>query len=233
MSDDDPTAPRGSDPAAAAPAGPDSGGGPLSPAASLALIESERGRLLRRRGVHPAPIFASWGIAWLIGFGLCYLAAPGGPSAPLPMWAAAAVLVALCLAAMVVPVVQGVRAGRGVRGPSRTTGAMYGACWALAFLALATVNLTLARRGLDADLTTLLWTGSSLTVTGVLYLAGGMLWQDRAQYLLGVWLLASAVAGVLAGVPGNFLVLSLAGGGGLLALALYYALRRPAGGARP
>jgi hypothetical protein len=61
----------------------------------------------------------------------------------------------------------------------------------------------------------------------VLYHAGGALWQDRFQYGLGVWMLVTGAGSVLAGVPGNFAVLALAGGGGLLLTAGYFTLRPP------
>ena len=133
----------------------------------------------------------------------------------------------LFAAAMVISVVTGTRAGRGLRGPSRVAGAMYGWSWTLGFGALAAVNIGVTRLGLPDDAVTLLWSGSSLLLVGVLYLAGGALWQDRFQYGLGVWMLVSGAGSVLAEVPGNFAVVSLAGGGGLLLAAGYFLLRQP------
>jgi len=83
------------------------------------------------------------------------------------------------------------------------------------------------RLGLPADAVTLLWSGSAVVLVGVLYLAGGALWQDRFQYGLGVWMLLTGAGSVWAGVPGNYAVLSLAGGGGLLLAAGYFTLRPP------
>jgi hypothetical protein len=53
------------------------------------------------------------------------------------------------------------------------------------------------------------------------------MWQDRVQYGLGAWMLVTGASSVLAGVPGNFAVVSLAGGGGLLLAAGYFVLRPP------
>jgi hypothetical protein len=53
------------------------------------------------------------------------------------------------------------------------------------------------------------------------------LFQDRFQYGLGLWMLVSAATSVFAGVPGNFAVVALAGGGGLLLAAGYFTLRPP------
>lgn len=188
---------------------------PLSAAASMELIERERQSVARRLGVNQAPIFAVWGVTFLVGWGACYLAAPGGPRV-LAVSAAIPIVVVLYLVAIAVPIVLGARAARGVRGPSRLTGAMYGWAWALGFLSLAAINTGLTRQGLAPATVSLLWTGTAQLVTGLIYLAGGMLWRDRVHYALGVWMLVVAAGSVFAGMPGDFLVLALAGGGGFL-----------------
>ncbi|MGH3631879.1 MAG: hypothetical protein ACRDRL_31120, partial [Sciscionella sp.] len=57
----------------------------------------------------------------------------------------------------------------------------------------------------------------------------GMLWRDTVQYALGVWMLITAAGSVFAGMPGDFLVLALAGGGGFLVQAGYYQFARRGG----
>jgi len=198
---------------------------PLSAGESLALIERQQQEVGRKLGVNVALFYAPWGAAYLLGFGAVFLTYPTGVPFRLPGVAAGVIVGMLFAAAVVVSVVTGTRAGRGVRGPSSAAGAMYGWTWTLGFSALATVNIGIGRLGLPADAMTLLWSGSSLLLVGVLYLAGGALWQDRFQYGLGVWMLVSGAASVFAGVPGNFAVVSLAGGGGLLLTAGYFALR--------
>lgn len=202
--------------------------GPLSAAASAELIERERRSVGRRLGVNSAPIFAVWGVTFLVGWGACYLAAPGGPRV-LAVAAAVPIVVVLYVVAIAVPIVLGARAGRGVRGPSRLTGAMYGWAWTLGFLALAAINTGLIRQGLAPATISMLWTGTAQLVFGMMYLAGGMLWRDLVQYALGVWMLIVAAGGVFAGMPGDFLVLALAGGGGFL---LFSAISLVTGGRR-
>lgn len=199
------------------------GEGELSPAESLALIEGQRAELRRRRGVRPELITFAWGLAYLLGFGGWYLALHG----VVPAAVAGVVLGALGAIALVLPIVLGVRASKGMRGPSRTAGAMYGAAWGLSFAANSVVQSALqAQLKPSWDVTSLMWASSSLAVAGLMYLAGGMLWRDVPQYVLGVWMLVSAAGSVLAGVPGNFLVLAFAGGGGMLVLSAYYTVRR-------
>jgi len=195
----------------------------LSPAESLALIEGQRAELRRRRGVRPELISLAWGLAYLLGFGGWYLALQGVVPAAL----AGVVLGVLGAIALVLPIVLGVRASRGMRGPSRTVGAMYGSAWGLAFAANSVVQSALQQQLMPSwEVSSLMWASSSLMLTGLMYLAGAMLWRDMSQYLLGAWMLASAAGSVLVGVPGNFLVLAFAGGGGMLVLAAYYVIRR-------
>jgi hypothetical protein len=200
---------------------------PLTAEESWALIQRQQQEVHRRLGVNVALFYGPWGAAYLLGFGSVFLTYRSAVPWRLPGTLAAVITGVLFAAAVVVSVVYGTRAGRGVRGPSRVVGAMYGWAWTLGFCALAAVNIGVTRLGLPADAVTLLWSGSSLLLVGVLYLAGGALWQDRFQYGLGVWMLVTGAGSVLAGVPGNFAVLALAGGGGLLLTAGYFTLRRP------
>jgi len=203
----------------------------LSAGESLALIERQQQAAQRQLGFNPTLILGLWGAAYLFGFGAIFLTYPTAVTLRLPGAVAGVIIGSLFAAATVISIVTGVRSGRGLRGPSRTAGAMYGCSWTLGFCALAAVNIGVTRLGLPDDAITLLWSGSSLLLVGVLYLAGGALWQDRFQYGLGVWMLVSGACSVYAGVPGNFAVVSLAGGGGLFLAASYFALRyhrRPA-----
>lgn len=197
----------------------------MSASESLTLIDAGLRDVRRQVRTDPAQFFSVWGVAWLVGFGASYLAY--GDDRVIPGWLGAAVPATLLLAALGRSLTYGLRVGRGVSGPSRLVGVLYGWSWTLGFVCLFVVNGALIRHGLASDEAALLWSSSALLLTGVLYLAGGMLWQDMFQYTLGVWSMVCAAGAVFAGVPGNFLVQSLAGGGGFLALAVYHWFRRP------
>jgi hypothetical protein len=197
-----------------------------NPAALLAAIETERRRIRRRVTADPAVINATWAVAWFIGFGVAYLA--HGPDRVLPGWLGPTVPSVLIVAAFLASTGYAVRADAGITGPSRTSRAMYGASWSLGFGCLTVVNIALVHRGMVGDLAILVWSASSLLLAGVLQLAGGTLWRDRVLFATGAWTMISATGAVLAGVPGNFLVLSLAGGGGFALLAAWSVrCRRP------
>ncbi len=191
----------------------------LSPAETLALIEAQRRVVARSLYVDPALILGAWGVAWLVGGGAVYLAAHGWLGTVASNWLAGAIAGVLFAAAALVSFGEQVRRGRGVAGPSRRVAAVYGWSWLLAFAGVSALNLALQQQGLPTHLAPLLWTGTSLLAVGLLYLAGGMLWGSRLQYGLGLWVLATGAGSVAAGFPGNFAVLSLAGGGGFLVAA--------------
>ncbi len=193
---------------------------------SLALIEKQRGRV--GRDLHPNAVllFGAWGLAWGIGFAGVHLSARGWAGLPPP--AAGLLFFALFVAALVITGVQVARSARGVRGVSSQVGAMYGWSWLLGFGCLFAINAGLARQGdgLTGEQWALFAPAGSLLVVGLLYLGAGAMWRDRVQYGLGVWILATDAASVFAGVPGNSLVLAVAGGGGFLAAAAWFAAQR-------
>jgi hypothetical protein len=195
---------------------------PLSPAESLALIDAQGHEAHRRLRPNPLGLYLPWGLAYLIAFGAVWLTV--GPGV-LPA-AVTAVLVALSAVGAVATVVTTVaRSHRGVAGPTRTTSTRFVWAWFVAFLVLGVTNGALADLGLPVSTVSLIWSGSALLVVGLLLLAGGMLWPGSGQYPLGVWILVSSALSVLVGYPANFLVLALAGGGGLVVMAVVVHVR--------
>lgn len=194
---------------------------PLSPQDSLALIDAHRGAQVRRGNLDAALLTGIWGFAYLISWGSFYLNGRGA----LPTLAAGIVTGVLVFGSIAFSAWFGIRSSKGVRGPSQVMGAMYGWSWTLGFLALTAVNVGLQHKGLTNDQVTLLWSGSVLLLVGVLYLVGGAMFHSWPQYAIGAWMLISGAGSVYAGVPGNFMVLALAGGGGFLVQSAYYGWR--------
>jgi hypothetical protein len=182
----------------------------------LALAEQQRSRTAALLRPDAALIYGSWGLAWLIGPGLLWLAMVQG-TVPLPV--AGAVYGGLLLAAGVVTGVHAGRRSAGVIGPSRRIGAMYGWSWFLGFGALVAIMIAIEGAGASETVLRVLWPALSCLVVGLLYLISGALWQDVVQYATGVWVLVVGAAGALVGTPGNLLVLSLTGGGAFLVAA--------------
>lgn len=196
----------------------------LSPAESLAVIEQQQAKVCRELDINPVVLYGTWGVAWTLGFSAYALTAAAVVSAP--AWAGGAFFFALLVGAMAVTGVHIARATRGIRGVSSETGAMYGWSWALGFLALAAINTGLIQMGLSDEQIAVLWPSTALLIVGLLYMSGAALWRDRFQFGLGAWVLLTDAVSAFAGVPGNYVVLAVAGGGGFLVAAAWFAVQR-------
>lgn len=215
--------------AADLPDGADGVDGPLDPALARAIIDAQRTRVRSAAYTDDRVIFGVWAVAWLVGYGVLW-GTSGDGAAAIPWWAWA-VFGALILTGVGTTVVHSVRRMSGMEGVSRRTGQLYGWSWFVAFVAGQTLVGGLAGAGLPDDAVTLAANGISALIVAVLYMAGGALWQDRAQFALGVWMAVVAAAATVVGLPGTFVVMGLAGGGGMAvgALLAHLAQRRGRG----
>lgn len=191
---------------------------PADPASALRLIEQQRAEAIRQLGPDPRLVYWPWGIAWLIGFGLLFLRFPAGgrPVVGMPDWLPLTALLVLLVAAAALTTVAGAKAYRQVSGNSARRGAWYGLTWSLGF---ATLMVTASRvsDSLPPDLAGLLWSASAVGLVGALHMAGGAVWLDRGLFRLGIWITVTNIVGVIAGPGWHSLVVSLAGGGMLVA----------------
>lgn len=190
---------------------------PASPAETLRLIEEARAAVQRDMQPDPRLTYMPWGVVWLVGFGLLFLRfGPGGRVlVAMPEWLPLAVLYVLLVAAFVISAWAGIRAGRQVRGASSIQGLRYGLSWAAGFAGVVVIASRYSDL-LPAEEVGLLWSGLSVGVVGVLYIAGAAIWQSREMFVLGVWITLVNLGGFLAGPGWHALAISLAGGGGLL-----------------
>ncbi|GAB2679124.1 hypothetical protein [Thalassiella azotivora] len=202
---------------------------PLDPEQMLALLQAERERTAVALNPDPRILFGAWGIAWAVGFLAMWSSASDAAPVRLGEGVAGSVFGALLASAAVVTGVHISRRAAGVRGVSSRVGAMYGWTWFVAFGALFAVMTGAYAQGLDAPTAALLWSGISALVVGALYMAGGAVWQDPVQFGLGLWIVLSGAAGALAGFPSVHLVMAVAGGGGFLAAAAWFAVRGSGG----
>jgi hypothetical protein len=201
---------------------------PLDPAASVALIAEQRSKVKAAIDVNERLIFGVWGIAWLVGFGLLWVVSIDDPLLRWSEGVALSVFGALLVAAMVVTTVHTARRSSGVRGPSSTVGAMYGWSWFAAFAGVSALGYALSILQVAPKVSGTVMTIVPALVVGALYMAGGAVWQDRTQFSLGVVISVSTVAAAVVGYPHMLLVMSLAGGGGMLTCGAVSAVRRGA-----
>ncbi|GHG49384.1 hypothetical protein GCM10011331_11900 [Flavimobilis marinus] len=197
----------------------------LDAAATLALIHAQQEHVRDRGEPDARLLFAMWGLAWLGGYLALYLTARTSPTLePAPL--AFAVFGVALVAAAIATVVHVLRRSSGIRGPSATSGAMFGWSWFLGFVAVYLVNTGIVNAGASPEVIAIAWNSTSCLLVGVLYMAGGALWQEKPMFALGVWIVVVTGAAAVAGMPWTYLVMAVAGGGGMLALALADHLRR-------
>jgi len=170
-------------------------------------------------------LYGLWGVALLIGEGAFFFATWKDSPFDIPLAVAGVTLFVSLVSAMVLTSVHIARRVAGVQGDSARQGMFYGWTWMIGFLALAAVISGVTRTGVDEETIGLLWAAGSGLVIGLLYMAGGAMWLDRTQFALGAWFALVSGAGAIAGTPWIYLVLSLAGGGGMLVVAGAIALR--------
>jgi hypothetical protein len=202
--------PDGHDPADAIP-------DPPAPSAVADLISAQRARVAAATVVDGRLLFVAWGLAWLIGYGMMWVSADR--RAGLPPGVALGTFFALLVAAGVTTAVHVARRTSGIHGTSSTQSAMFGWAWFAVFTGQAVLNIALGRLGVSDDVTLTVNSLVPALLVAALYMAGGAMWTDRAQFALGAWIALSTVVAAAVGPPGLLLVMSLAGGGGMLAAA--------------
>lgn len=197
----------------------------LSPAEGLALVEAQTARVRAGTDVRVELLYGAWGVAWLLGFAALWAA--GSPASPVrpPVPVAGGVLTVLMLGAVVTTVTHTTRKVRGLSSPDSLRGALYGWSWFVSFAGLTAVLITLGRQGVDPAVLDVLWPAGSCLLVAALYMMGSAVWNDPHMFALGAWFAVCVVAGVIVGSPGMFAVMSLAGGGGFLAAAGWFAVR--------
>ncbi|WP_202924280.1 hypothetical protein [Cellulomonas sp. H30R-01] len=194
---------------------------PFDPAQALAVIAAGR-----RSAVAAYPsgtfLFSLWGTVWLVGYGLMWLSANDDGT---PSGLAAGVAITLGVLGTVGTLWHVLHRSRGLVGTSARTGALYGWSWGIGFVTQALIVTALADAGAPPEVSALAGNALAALVVGLLYLAGGALWDDLPMYLLGAWIAVVGGASAHVGLPGTYLTMSLAGGGGMLVAGTYVAVR--------
>ncbi|MFC7877911.1 hypothetical protein [Isoptericola sp. NPDC057391] len=201
--------------------GPDVGPGAVdagraAAAESLRILREQQDRARAALGPDGRALYGAWGVAWLAGFLVLWTSARGRTQPePWAYWLFAGLLAA----AVVFTMVHTITRTAGTRGVSARTGTLYGWGWVLGFLVFSMFLGGLARAGAGPEVMGLASNGGACLVVGLLYVGGGVAFDDRRLYVLGVWILLVAGAASLVGLPGAYLVMAIAGGGGFLLMA--------------
>ncbi|GHH70018.1 hypothetical protein [Promicromonospora soli] len=205
----EPTSGSGADPAQPGdPAG-------LDPAETLRMIQQQQEAARDATEPDGRLLFGAWGLAWLIGYLAMWITArdTGSPE----VWAGW-VLAGCIVGAVAFTVVHSVTKTAGLRGASARVGAMYGWTWFLAFTAYAVMLGAMGDAGASTEVQAIAANGFACLIVGLMYIAGGLLFEEVRMFAIGAWMLVTAVLAALVGMPNTYLVMAVAGGGGFLAM---------------
>ena len=194
----------------------------LDPASMLDLLQAQQRSTTTQMGSFVGMITATWGLAWLLGFGALWLIDGMRPAFAIPVAVAAWAFGLLIAIAIVISIVLGVRNTRGVRGtPASTfTGAVYGSTWSVSMIALYVFGVGLIANGMSPALASVYFPSAYVLMTGVLFMVSGAIWHAVPALVSGIWLVVVAVVAPFFAYPGHYLFLAVAGGGAFLALAI-------------
>jgi len=186
----------------------------LTPAESLALIESTLRDTRHALGVSDWPFYLIWGSAWAVAFTFAHLV-DGGDGAPLADVPEGSVGLVWLVCVGIATVVTGLvirRYARGVAGSTARVGRRLGLCWFVAFSGAGVLAglLELGDPGFGALF---------VFVTALLYLGQGSAFLDDVQLGAGVWVLVVDVVALAAGPEWFNLLLAVFGAGGMFVAA--------------
>ncbi|MGL3151055.1 hypothetical protein ACSS7Z_11925 [Microbacterium sp. A82] len=196
---------------------------PLDPAEMLALMKDQQRSVAGQKGAFVPLILLSWGIAWLFGFGALWLIDGPGAAFSLPIGVAIGAFVVLLGGAGVLSTVLGIRSGTGLRGgkDSAFVGIIYGQSWWVGCLAIFALGQALVLQGMHPDLLRVFYPSAYIFFVGVMFVSAAAIWRAVPMLILGGWSIIVSAVAPFVGYPGQYLVYALAGGGGLLIVALW------------
>jgi hypothetical protein len=187
----------------------------LDPAETLRMIRQQQEAARDATEPDGRLLFGAWGLAWLIGYLAMWFSAraTGHPEG----WAGW-VLAGCIVGAVGFTIVHSVTRTAGLRGTSSRVGAMYGWTWFLGFTVFGVMLGAMGDAGASYDVMAIAANGFACLIVGLLYIAGGMLFEEVRMYAVGVWMLVTAGLAAFAGMPNVYLVMAVAGGGGFLVM---------------
>lgn len=197
----------------------DDDGPELDAAARLRMIDEQQERTRSRIEPDGRVLYGAWGLGWLAGYLAMWLSARGNADGMPEAWGGWT-LTGVLVVAMVVTIVHSVAAGQGVRGASSRAGAMFGWTWFIAFSAYGALLGAIAEAGASDRVIVTAANGFACVISGLMFVLGAQLFRDNRMFLVGAWMMVTAVFAAFAGPPTTYLVMAFAGGGGYLVMAV-------------
>lgn len=189
--------------------------------AAMAVLREAGERARRELAVRRPVVFATWGLALLLGYGVMWLVVRGqhpytGPNREL-------LLLPFVLFALAVIVTGALvdRATDGVGGRAVLQRGVFILALFAGYVALGTEKLALSHQGASPPVLGLVGAAVPMFTAGLVLLASSAAEgkPDWARLVLGIWLLGVAAGGAWAGPVANLAICALVGGGGILLMA--------------
>lgn len=194
------------------------------PSSILRAIDEDRREAKRAFAPNAVLLYATWGVAWTVGFPAFYAALVPAEHPLIPLALGVAIGLSLLVGAIVVSAVHSARRSAGSRGPSAMQGAIYGNSFGVAFTLTGLLGWRLIDSGVPLEPMLSYWVAASCLIVGTLFLVGAAMWNDRSQLIFGCWTFIVGFASIALAPPHNLLA-GAAGGLGFLALAVIQAVR--------
>ena len=171
-------------------------------------------------------LFATWGLMYLLGYGLVWLSVCGQHPYQGPTPAALLALTLIVAAAIAITVVLVGRAVSGIGGSSALQRRVYVLASLAGFIGLLTLEAGLDHAGASRAVLGVYGAAAPILLTGLIYAVTSAIWQDWTVFGLGLWLIAVAAGSGFAGPVTVWAVDALAAGVAFLALAVIRFSRR-------
>lgn len=165
-------------------------------------------------------MYLLWGTAYTVGYLPLALSQGDDPLVDLPVGLALGILFISIVTAVALSIWITEHHARGIRGDDAQRGAMYGIAWWVAFLGVIGVWTQLDHVGLTGDEGGVLLNGVCMLLVGVLFMAGGVAWLDRTQYVIGGVIVLTTGVALVFGLPAYYWILTTVTGVGMLLVGL-------------
>jgi hypothetical protein len=192
----------------------------LDPQSASLLIQQARRHAERELTINRPPIFASWALVYLAGYGVVWLSVRGQRPFQAPAGWALALLTVLAAVALAVTAAMTDRAASGVGGLSARRRRVYWLSLAIGLLGEIVMQLALRHAGASRGALSVFTASAPLLVAGVVLVAGTAAWLNWYVFGLGLWLIVVAAFSGFAGAAGVWAVDGLAVGITFLLLAV-------------
>jgi len=187
----------------------------IDPAAALRLYRTGTARAYAASTDVSRLFWATWGLAWLLGY-LCLWAGARLTGSMPPVWAFI-VFYAVMAAGIVISAVFGIRSSQRLKGPSALAGTLYGWSWFLGFGGgMTMVALFTNRYDLPGPAISVMYNAVAALIAGALYMAGAAAFKVPSMFLVGVVFIVLSILSAVVPLPAGFLVMAFLGGGLML-----------------